>query len=66
MTPQSIQNARLARGWTVADLAGRVGVSPRTVEGWEQGRPISATAKLVLVAVISKNLSSPPMGGVPK
>lgn len=43
-----IQTARQSRNWTVADLAARVGVSPRTVEGWEQGKRPSATARIVL------------------
>lgn len=27
-----------AEGWTWQDLAAHVGVSPRTIEGWQQGR----------------------------
>ena len=32
------QTIRLWRDWSTEDLAERVGCSPRTVEGWEQGR----------------------------
>lgn len=35
-------------GWTTAEMASRAGVSPRTVEGWEQGRLPSAAALLAL------------------
>lgn len=34
-----IHEARLHRGWTVADTAGRLGVDPRTVRAIEQGSP---------------------------
>jgi len=36
--PDIIRQIRKEKGWTVSDLAERCGVSPRTVEGWEQGR----------------------------
>jgi len=34
--------------WTVVDVAEITAVSPRTVEGWEQGRPISNSALSLL------------------
>lgn len=36
-----IQPLRQLLGLTVSDLADIAAVSPRTVEGWEQGRPMS-------------------------
>lgn len=34
--------------WSVRDLADHCGVSPRTVEGWEQGRLPSRPALLLM------------------
>ena len=43
-----IRRLRRKRKWTVADLASRLGVSPRTVEGYEQGRkPSQPVTKLL-------------------
>jgi transcriptional regulator with XRE-family HTH domain len=36
---QQLHQARLERGWTVIDTAGRLGVDPRTVRAIEQGSP---------------------------
>jgi transcriptional regulator with XRE-family HTH domain len=36
---QQINEARLAKGWTVADTAARLGVGPRTVRALEKGAP---------------------------
>ncbi len=36
---------RAWRDWTVKDLASRIGRSPRTVQGWEQGREIPPAAQ---------------------
>ena len=36
-----IKTARLARGWTQADLAGRIGVDARTLAAVERGEPHS-------------------------
>ena len=36
---QQINEARLAKGWTVIDAAARLGVGPRTVRALEQGSP---------------------------
>ncbi len=33
-----IRAIRREQGWSVAQMAEACGVSPRTVEGWEQGR----------------------------
>ena len=35
-------------GWTVVEMAEKMGVSPRTVEGWEQGRQMGGTARKLL------------------
>ena len=39
-----IQPFRRLLAWSVSDLAEAAAVSPRTVEGWEQGRPVSEPA----------------------
>jgi DNA-binding transcriptional regulator YiaG len=39
---------RKLKDWSVSDLADHVGVSPRTVEGWEQGRMPSKPALIIL------------------
>jgi len=44
LTINGIQRLRKLKNWSVADLAQELGVSPRTVEGWEQGRLPNATA----------------------
>jgi transcriptional regulator with XRE-family HTH domain len=36
---QQLHEARLDKGWTVVDTAGRLGVDPRTVRAIEQGSP---------------------------
>ena len=56
MTADKIQTARQRRRWTVADLAARVGVSPRTVEGWEQGKRPSATARKIIGQILKIKL----------
>lgn len=38
MTTQQLKDYRAAHGLSRAKLAARLGVSPRTVEGWELGR----------------------------
>lgn len=48
MTPRDIKRLRARRQWSVKDLAERLGVSPRTVEGWEQGRPMKQWAVVAL------------------
>ena len=42
--PEDVQGLRRMLGWSVSDMAEWCGVSPRTVEGWEQGRPVSEPA----------------------
>jgi DNA-binding transcriptional regulator YiaG len=42
--PGDIRPLRDLLGLSVSDLAAMAGVSPRTVEGWEQGRPMSRLA----------------------
>lgn len=49
---QQIRSARHARGWTIADLARRVGVSPPTVSGVEKGAPGSSIGTVFDAATI--------------
>jgi len=53
MTPRDIKRLRRTRQWSVKDLAGRLGVSPRTVEGWEQGRPMKNWAVVALTRLLN-------------
>lgn len=39
-----IRSIRHQRGWSVREMADALGVSPRTVEGWEQGRKVPQMA----------------------
>lgn len=48
-----IRLIRQWRGWSCEDLAGRIDASPRTIEGWEQGRMPSAEALLKLQFTIN-------------
>lgn len=43
-SPEDVQPLRKLLGLTVSDMAEIASVSPRTVEGWEQGRTISEPA----------------------
>ena len=43
---------RQERGWSTERLADLVGVSYRTVEGWEQGRMPSTTALRLLATLL--------------
>ena len=47
----------LARGWSVGDLALVAGASPRTVEGWLQGRPVGLRS-LILISSNLEGLTS--------
>jgi len=38
MKPEEIKALRARKAWTTKQLGERIGVSGRTVEGWEQGR----------------------------
>ncbi len=44
-----IRSIRYQRGWSVREMADALGVSPRTVEGWEQGRKIPRYIQILLV-----------------
>jgi transcriptional regulator with XRE-family HTH domain len=47
-----IRAARQARGWTQTELAGRAGVSPRTIYAVERGRSCrQATKRRILTAL---------------
>ncbi|MFT3992511.1 MAG: helix-turn-helix transcriptional regulator [Luteolibacter sp.] len=43
-----IKAIRAKLGWSKQQLADACGVSPRTVEGWEMGRPPTAAALNVI------------------
>ena len=43
-----IRRLRKLKDWSIKDLADKCGVSPRTVEGWEQGRTPSKSVLLLL------------------
>lgn len=47
------RRVRQLKGWSTADLAEQVGVSARTVEGWEQGRMPSKPALIILSSLIA-------------
>jgi transcriptional regulator with XRE-family HTH domain len=51
LTPRQLRERRLALGWSPTQLAGVVGVSPRSVESWEAGEseiPNSRSVHLLL------------------
>lgn len=50
--PNGLRALRKERKWTVADLAEQLGASPRTVEGWEQGRMPSKAALILLSKIL--------------
>jgi DNA-binding transcriptional regulator YiaG len=50
--PQIIKALREKNGWTQKDLAGRCGVSHRTVENWEQNRTNISGPALVIVKML--------------
>jgi len=41
---EGVRRLRREIGWSRAQMGEEMGVSSRTVEGWEQGRPISGPA----------------------
>ena len=43
-----IRTTRKARDWSVAEMAQHCNVSPRTVEGWEQGRTVPSIIFMLL------------------
>ncbi len=48
-----IRAARQALGWTQTDLAGKAGVSPRTVYAVENGRGCRQATKRCILAALS-------------
>lgn len=53
--PHTVRNLRHAKNWNTRALADRVGVSHRTVEGWEQGRYLpSGPARKMLLALVEQ------------
>lgn len=54
VTPAVLREARIQAGWSLADVAGRVGVHLSVVAGWECGRrPIPAGRLLALASVVT-------------
>jgi len=51
---QGVRLLRRSLGLSVRDLAGHCGVSPRTVEGWEQGRLPSKPALLLMSRLLDR------------
>jgi DNA-binding XRE family transcriptional regulator len=49
-----VKAIREKAGMTTEQLANKIGVSRRTVEGWEQGRPISTPAIKLLATLLKK------------
>lgn len=47
-----LRRLRHLKGWSTAELAEQLGVSARTVEGWEQGRMPSKPALIILSKLI--------------
>lgn len=47
----AVKTMRTWRDWNTADLADRLGVSARTVEGWEQGRPVPGPSVNLLKSI---------------
>ncbi len=52
-----IKDARAERKFTIAHIAARMGVDPRTVAGWQSGRSKPSYERLILLAQI---LDKPP------
>jgi len=46
--PEDVQPLRKFLALSVSDLADIAAVSPRTVEGWEQGRPMTEPARQLI------------------
>jgi len=51
---RGVRLLRRSFGLSVRDLAEHCGVSPRTVEGWEQGRLPSKPALLLMVRLLER------------
>ena len=47
-----IRLGRYARGWTIAELAARLGVNPRTVSAFEAGSPTVSIGTVFNAAVL--------------
>lgn len=53
-TAEALRQLRDERGMTRADLAAAMSVSARSVEAWEQGRPISDAMMCRIAAFIQR------------
>lgn len=52
---RQVRKLRKTSGYSVSSLAVACGVSPRTVEGWEGGRPISLGCRFILREISAAN-----------
>ena len=52
--PDGFRLLRKERGWSTTELGELAGVSRRTVEGWEQGRPPNTVALLRLMTSLNQ------------
>lgn len=53
-TAAAVRAIRRALGLSVAAVGEACGVSPRTVEGWEQGKPMRGPAVLALGGLLAR------------
>ena len=51
-TGAAIKAARLAKGWSQAELAESIGVRQETVSGWECGRMVPRTGIAIAIAEV--------------
>jgi|18_taG_2_1085343.scaffolds.fasta_scaffold33900_2 DNA-binding transcriptional regulator YiaG len=52
---ESIRSLRKSLGLTTVQFGHQVGVTKRTVEGWEQGRNPSKSAKIIMKVLYNFN-----------
>lgn len=51
---EAIKKARKTMSWSVSDMAEELGVSPRTIEGYAQGRRPNQTVMKLLFLLINR------------
>jgi len=49
-----LKRLRAIMGWSRAELAEKCGVKPRTVDGWEGGKPVSGPALKALAGIVRR------------
>jgi DNA-binding transcriptional regulator YiaG len=54
--PAEIRRIRRQNNWSVKNLADCLGVSPRTVENWEQGRRTPTSLTLINLFLEDRNI----------